>query len=197
MQSRHGGIYSRQGAKGERKRISPQDTEFSQRSKYLLIKNSTLGVLCTSAVIELSCGSIRFVSIDFHRVDHHRIYRHILVHAAVTGFYFFNRMHDVHAFDDLTEDRVAITAGRSIFVIQKIIVLNVDKKLRRGAVNHVGPRHGDAALDVLETIVGFVFDRRLGWSLTHLRIEAAALNHETRDNPMKNQPIEMSVVYIS
>src|SRR3989304_10023855 len=78
-------------------------------------------------------------------------------------------------------------------MIQEIVVFEVDKKLRRGAVDVTRSRHGDAAGDVLETVGRFVFDRRPGFLLTQLGIEPTPLDHESGYYPVKNHSIEVTL----
>lgn len=46
-------------------------------------------------------------------------------------------------------------------------------------------RHGDSAAIVFQAIIRFVFNRRIGFFLLHISVEAATLNHEIVDNAMK------------
>ncbi len=53
-----------------------------------------------------------------------------------------------------------------------------------------GARHGEGAALVEEAVVGLVDDRRLGGLLRHVRREAAALDHEIRDDAMEDGAVE-------
>jgi hypothetical protein len=82
-------------------------------------------------------------------------------------------------------------------VIEKIVVLQVDEELRGCAVDVIGARHRQRAALVLQAIVGLVFDRRLGFLLSHVLREAAALDDEPRNDAVKNGAIEKSIIDVA
>src|SRR5579863_1179064 len=69
----------------------------------------------------------------------------------------------VHAFGDARKNGVAEVPAR---VIEKVVVFQIDEKLRGCAVDVVGARHGERAACVLEAVVRLVLD---GWLRALLR----------------------------
>ncbi len=74
-------------------------------------------------------------------------------------------------------------------MVQKLVVGGVDEELGTGAVDLRGPGHGDGAGFVSELVVRFVFDRFASRLFRQVRGQAATLNHEFLDHPMKNGAI--------
>ena len=74
-------------------------------------------------------------------------------------------------------------------MIQEIIVGYVDEELTRSRVRIVGASHRDRVLVVLEAVVGFVFNRSLGFLLLQTGFKAAALNHEAADDAVENRAV--------
>ena len=52
-------------------------------------------------------------------------------------------------------------------MVQKVIIIHIDKKLRGGGINHIRAGHGQRSGIVGQAISGFVFDGRLGRLLLH------------------------------
>lgn len=52
--------------------------------------------------------------------------------------------------------------------------------------------HGDAAIYIFQTIIGFIGDGGPGGFLFHVFVEAAALDHEVIDDAMENSAIVMA-----
>ncbi len=87
-------------------------------------------------------------------------------------------------------------------MVEKVVVVDVDEKLRTGRVWVVGASHGDSAGCVGRAILGFdlgtlVLDR---WSSRFFHVAsviAATLDHEIIDDTVKNQAVVMAVSHIS
>ena len=122
------------------------------------------------------------------------VHRYIIEAALAAGLNRRDLIDDVHALGHLGEHRVAEIAAR---VVEKIIVLQIHKKLRRGAVDVVGARHRQGAALVLQAVIGLVLDRRLGLLLRHVFREPAALDDKARHDAVKNGAIEESVVDVA
>ena len=90
------------------------------------------------------------------------------------------------AFNDLAENAVAPAVGIGCFEVEEVVVGNVDEELRGGRMRVGGARHGDGVVVVLQAVVGFVLDRVFAIFLFHARLEAAALDHEARDDAVEN-----------
>ena len=99
-------------------------------------------------------------------------------------------INDVHAIADLAEYGVTEIAAT---VIQKIVVAQIDEKLRCCAIDLARSRHGQRAAVIALAIIGLVRDRIAGRFGGHFFIHAAALNHEIRDDTVKDCAVEMSV----
>src|SRR5208282_2930417 len=63
-------------------------------------------------------------------------------------------------------------------------------------VRIAGPRHGDGVALVLEPVASLVLDRRAGRLLAEIRRHAAALDHETVDDAMKQRVVEVARAHI-
>src|ERR1700722_19537341 len=117
----------------------------------------------------------------------HRIHRDIVEAAPAAGLDRRDLIDAVHAVGDAREYGVAEVAAR---VIEKVVVLQVDEELRGRAVDVIGARHGKRAAQILQAVVGFVLDGRIGGLLRHVFCEAAALNDEPRNHPVENGAVE-------
>lgn len=112
----------------------------------------------------------------------------------VPGLDHLDPVHDVHALDDLTEDRVAVAIG--LGVIEIVIVIHVDKKLGRRRIGIGGAGHGDGALVIPETVLGLVDDGRPGLLLLHAFGESPALDHEAVDDPVEDGAVVELVIHV-
>src|ERR1041384_4332220 len=74
-------------------------------------------------------------------MDDHRLDGNVLVQPAVARARLLDFMHHVHAFGHLSEDRVAVAVGARVFVIEQVVVRDVDEELRRGAVETTTLEH--------------------------------------------------------
>ena len=70
--------------------------------------------------------------------------------------------------------------------VQKVVVFDVDEKLRGGGIRHIGACHGHRATVVFQAVAAFKWDRSLGGLLLRVGSEAAALNHEVVDHAVEN-----------
>jgi len=59
-----------------------------------------------------------------------------------------------------------------------------------------GARHGQGAHLVAQPVAGLVLDRVAGGLLGHVGGEAAALDHEAGDHPVKDGAVEEAVVHV-
>ena len=116
--------------------------------------------------------------VALHAQDHHGRYRHVFVVALSGRGSIPNLVHHIHAFHDLAEDRIAIAHRGFVLVVEKIIVHHIDEKLRGGAVDHIGPSHGDGATVILEFGAGLVFNLVAGWFGFEVRCQASTLDHK-------------------
>ena len=76
------------------------------------------------------------------------------------------------------------------------VVLHVDEELRGGRVGVARARHGDGVGVVLEAVVGFKRNGRLGGLLHHVGSEAAALDHEAVDHAVEHRAVVVLVVHV-
>ena len=86
-------------------------------------------------------------------------------------------------------------------MVEKVVVVDVDEKLRTGRVWVVGTSHGDSADGVGRAILGFdlstlVLDRWSGRFFHVASVIAATLDHEVIDDAVKNQAVVMAVAHI-
>ena len=109
--------------------------------------------------------------------------------GAVAGGHLGDLVHHLHAAGHLAEYGIAEVAGA---VVEKGVVLVVDKELAGGRVAHLGAGHGQGATQVAQAVVGFVLDRCFGLLLLHVGVEATALDHEVGDDP-----VELGVVVVA
>src|SRR5690348_17067633 len=72
------------------------------------------------------------------RLHDHRLDGHVGMRTVTSGFHLCDGVNDVHAGDHTAEYRVAIAAG---FMVEEIVVDQIDEELRSGAVDVVGARH--------------------------------------------------------
>ena len=122
-------------------------------------------------------------------LDEHGRFRDILIGAVAAGGYALDAVHDVLPLNDLAEHGIAPAAGSGGGVIQEIIVGYVDEELTRSRVRIVGARRRDRVLVGLEAVVGFVFNRSLGFLLLQTGFNAAALTHEAADDAVENRAV--------
>lgn len=134
---------------------------------------------------------------DLSFLDNDVLSRNVLVKAFAAGFYAFDLIDDVAAFNDLAKHSVAPAVGRGRREIQKVVVSDVDEELRRGGVGVIGARHGNGVAVVLQTVIGFIFDRVARGLLLHSGLKTATLNHEVIDDPMENRAIKEAFLHIA
>ena len=126
--------------------------------------------------------------------DHDVVFGHVVVEALAAGFDSLDLVHHVSAGDDLAKHGVApaLCGGRG--VVQKAVVGHVDEELGGGRVGVAGAGHGHGVVGVLQAVVGFVLDRRVAGLLVHARLHAAALDHEARNDAVKNGVVVVALV---
>ena len=88
--------------------------------------------------------------------------RDVAVRPLVLNFDRLDLIDNIHSFDHLAEDRVAVVV--LIDVIETFVVHHVDEKLRRRAIDHAGACHRQGAATVAQAVGRFVLDRRKGFS---------------------------------
>ena len=74
-------------------------------------------------------------------------------------------------------------------MVEEVVVHHVDEELRRGGVRIHRAGHGDRVAVVFETVGGLVLDRRVRFLLVHAGEEAAALDHEARDDAVEDHAV--------
>ena len=94
---------------------------------------------------------------------------------------------------NLAKYRIAPSLHIFAAVVEKIVVLHIDKELsgRRVGVGSAG--HGDRAEIIFQAVVSFVLDGLAIGFLFHVSVETAALNHEVVYNPVKDSAIVETV----
>ncbi len=99
----------------------------------------------------------------------------------------------IHSADHLAEDRIA-----SSVIVERAVVDVIDEELASGGVRIVGARHGDRAPDVAQPVARLVPDRcpLARFLFIHLRVEPAALDHETSHHAMEDQVVVEFVVNV-
>src|SRR5690606_18109342 len=102
--------------------------------------------------------------------------------------------HPMFAADYFAKDRIPEVAAA---VIEEVIVGQVDEELAGGAVTHLGTSHGNGVAIVLQAIIRFVLDRLADGTLAHVRIEAAALDHESGNDAVEDQAVIMTSIGIA
>ena len=60
-----------------------------------------------------------------------------------------------------------------------------------------GAGHGDGAGEVFQAVIGLVLDGGVGGQVLHLRIQAATLDHEVINDPVKNGAVVMAAGYVA
>ena len=77
-------------------------------------------------------------------------------------------------------------------MVEEIIVRHVDEKLSTSGMRVGGSGHGDRVMVIFEPVFGFVFNGFLAFLLFHAWRKAATLDHEARNDAMKNGVVVMS-----
>jgi hypothetical protein len=121
---------------------------------------------------------------DSRRFDQNGRARHILHLGARRGWNLTDFRDHVEAFGHMAEHRITIAVEARI--IEFRVIRGIDEKLRGGGIGIAGTRHRDGAGDVFQATPAFQRNGCTSRPLIQFGIEAAALNHEARDDPMKN-----------
>ena len=103
-------------------------------------------------------------------------------------------VHDIHAFDDLAEHRIAVAVRLRIVKIR--VVDHIDEELRTGRVGVTAPCHRQRAALVLQAVATFERDRAASGLFFHVGGKAAALDHEPRNHAMKHGAVVMAALHI-
>jgi hypothetical protein len=138
-----------------------------------------------------------FVVESLHSLNDHVLDRDILVLAKGAGFDISDFVYDVHALDHLPENGITESHGRGIFLIEKVVVLDIDEKLGSGAMNKVGSRHGNRSTVISQSRCCLVLYRIVRLLLLHVGGESTSLNHEIADNTMENRAVVKAFVNIA
>lgn len=113
--------------------------------------------------------------------------------AAAAGFDLIDFVHYVFTLSDLAEHAISPALWRCCRVVQKFVVAGINEKLRAGRMRIGGTRHGHGVVVILEAVRCFILYRAARGLLFHPGLEAAALNHEARDHPMKYRVVVVTV----
>ncbi len=92
---------------------------------------------------------------------------------------------------------IAPAAATLRLEIQKVVVFGVDEKLRAGRVRVSSAGHGQSVFFILEAIVGFIGDGRVSGLLFQARLKSTTLNHEARNDTVKNRAVVVAFARIS
>ena len=104
--------------------------------------------------------------------------------------------HTLYVLGDLAEYRVAPALHVLAGMVEEVVVLDVDEKLRRGRVGVHGAGHGNGTEIILQAIIRLILDRLTSGLLLEIRVETATLDHEIVDNPVENCAVIESVAGI-
>ncbi len=113
----------------------------------------------------------------------------------VAGLHHANLIDNVGPFDNFAENTVTNSVSR-FRLIEEAVIRSVDEELAGRTVGDIGPSHGHRILDVLQTILRFVFDSGSRLFLTHIGGHPAPLDHEAVDHAMKNRPVIMTILRV-
>ncbi len=124
--------------------------------------------------------------------DHDIFFGNIIVESLATSFYAFDGVNDVGARNHFAENSVSPALLARCGVIQKPIVGNIDKELCSRGMRVPRAGHGDRVHRVFETVIGFILNGRIGGLLGHAGFHAAALDHESRNDTVKDGVVVMA-----
>src|SRR5690606_39309484 len=130
------------------------------------------------------------------RFDNHVFNGNVLVETAFAGFDTHDFVGHIRAFNDLAEYGITPAIGVGRRVVQEVVVSHVNEKLRGSRMRIVGARHCDGVAVVLQAVVGFVGDGLARGFLIEVLVETAALDHEARNDTMKNGAVVKPVVNV-
>ena len=89
------------------------------------------------------------------------------IHEACAGRNGLDFIDDFHAFDDFTEDGIAVAAA--IGVIEIFVIGDIDKELGRSGIRIGTAGHGEGAFGVALTLWTFVFDFLVGFGCSRYK----------------------------
>jgi hypothetical protein len=75
-------------------------------------------------------------------------------------------------------------------------IANTKKNAATARWARLGARHGHRVVVVLQAVVGFVLNRRIGRLLVHAGLEAASLDHEARDHAVEDGVVVMALLHV-
>jgi len=122
--------------------------------------------------------------------------RYVLMAALATCLHAADLIQNVFAIGDFAKHGVTPTLDVLSSVVEKIIVLHVDKKLCGGGMRVLSSCHSDGATVVSQPIISFVFHWRFGVLLFHVGGKSATLNHKVVDDAVKNSAVIEAVCYV-
>src|SRR5829696_8197589 len=164
-----------------------------------LVSRATLGF---SMVPPISLGCLFLFRGGGARAHHARLADHDGIDGNVLVEPLRGRRHGddgvdhLHALDDLAEHGVAPALRGLALEVEGRVVGHVDEELGRGAVRVRGAGHGEGAAVVGDAVVRLVLDRRPGGLLLHVGSEAAALDHEAGDHPVKDRAVVLAGFHV-
>src|ERR1039457_3236976 len=92
----------------------------------------------------------------FHGLDKNRFKRNITMPALMPCLHQPDGINNFHPIAYLAEYRIAILIHVLAGMVQGGLIINVYEKLRSGAVNYCRACHGEATLDIFQTVVRLV-----------------------------------------
>lgn len=103
-----------------------------------------------------------------------------------------------HPFYDLAKYAVSVLFGLGAGKIERRIVAQVDEKLTRCAIDAVQlARHGDGSSAILQSVMGFIPQRRLGGTLREVGIVSAAKHNEIVIDLMENSAVVLARLHVA
>src|ERR1700730_2383595 len=143
---------------------------------------------------DLFCATRPLSGYSAYALHDDRVDRNVVEAAPAAGLDRGYLVDHVHAFGNTGKHRIAEVPAR---MIEKVVVLQIDEKLRGRAVDVVGARHGERAAFVLEPVVRLVLDRRLRALLGHVLGEGSALYDEAGNDPVEDRAVEEFLVDVA
>src|SRR5882672_1393847 len=160
----------------------------------ILIATSHTTARISRPTNDLFCATRALSGYSAHALHDDRVDRNVVETAPPAGLDRGDLVDHVHAVGDARKNGVTEVAAR---VIEKVVVLQVDEKLRGRAVDVVGARHGERAASILETVIRLVLHGWLRALLRHVLGEAAALDDEAGNDPMEDRTVEEPIVDVA
>jgi len=126
--------------------------------------------------------------------NHDRLNRDFRIKgAAGPGRDTADRIGDIHAFNNFTENGVSENRSKiGDAMVEIVIVAQIDEPLGLRGILILPAGHRDGTTAIFKSVIAFIWDRVAGCALIEILRVAAALNHITAHNPVKNRPVEMT-----